>query len=293
MCILSDEVRTVAKTQIYISASSDNQRQLTVYANQVDSVNKWNSMILPVPFPSSIEFVNIEKYANFFTDLNNCFSDMNRLYASANLTRSAPSNFSRTLEIFEVGSYEASIVPTIADFQYVDPSFQLHTNIQLLTMLKQYYTENFGFIVCRLKQGMHTYHPFAYTHKLYKPNVLFTPTRHYHVHGKDTVHTDTADWDHEIYSPSTDLSKDPGYVFTNSSSVKWNFLPKEYQWAADQRLVRWVTKGASYPNIDITTTSYYQPPTAFVPVISSPSKTIIGLPMEFWERLHRIIGVLK
>jgi hypothetical protein len=105
----------------------------------------------------------------------------------------------------------------------------------------------------------------------------------------------TADWDHEIYSPMTDLHNDNDYECYTTEYVKWDYLPKDYRWAASVPLGRWIQKGNTYPNIDITTINRYRkepsPPPSPPPVPPEPV-WLLGQSIGFWDRLRRILGFI-
>ena len=112
------------------------------------------------------------------------------------------------LEVIDVGSYQVSTAFSITDLSRIDSSvFSLSHDVAAL--LATNYPDNFGFIICQLKQGAQSYHPFAYSHFSFSDDGtrLFVPTRHYHPHStkqsiwarvKEWV-SNTADWDHKIY----------------------------------------------------------------------------------------------
>ncbi len=228
MCIILTHVESVSNTQIYISSSKDRTRQIVIYTNKVDSPLE-NAMILPVPNPLSVELLNFSHYKDIFEDCNKCFRFLDdsyndshntrALYASASLPSRPP------LPVYTVGSYQASIVPSFADFDRLNLKI-LRVNPEVFKLLKDTYDSSFGFIVCQLRTGSHQYHPFAYTHDIHSSRLLFTPTLHYHL-GESSV---TADWDHIIYSPMTDLYTTGRYVFKNTNDVDWKKIPEAYRW---------------------------------------------------------------
>src|SRR5207248_7445223 len=95
------------------------------------------------------------------------------------------------LNVVDVGSFEASFVPTIPDFERLDERFRLPTGTwDQLPQYKQY-----GFTVFKLKPGAKVIHPMAFEFPRAAPARLFFPTVHIH-DGK--VH-DTATFDHALY----------------------------------------------------------------------------------------------
>ena len=228
MCIILARVESVSNTQLYISSSKTKERQLVIYTNKVTSPDS-NAMILPVPNPLSVELLNFRHYKDIFEDCQKCFrhyDDTRHLYATRSLACSASDSHRPVLPVYTIGSYQASIVPSLDDFDRLNTNI-LRVNPEVASLLRKTYDSEFGFLVCQLKRGNHQYHPFAYTHSIHSNRLLFVPTLHYHLGEKGS----SADWDHTIYSPMTDLFTNYGYSYVNSSSVQWDLLPSEYQWA--------------------------------------------------------------
>lgn len=67
----------VAKVYNYPVEGEDNQaiRQLTVYSNSIGNTNKDNIMILAVPHPESVEYIDLSDYQELFDDIYNDFVD--------------------------------------------------------------------------------------------------------------------------------------------------------------------------------------------------------------------------
>lgn len=246
MCIITETVEKVNATKIFTCFTEDESRQFLVYSNEVDTDSDTNCMVLPVPHPESVEFVNLSTYKRFFDDCEKNFKkrrahDMliGRAYAAASLERSV-----EPLPIHSVGSYLVSIVPTFYDFHRLDTrEFKLSND--LATLLSTTYTSEFGFLVCKLKQGHHAYHPFAYLHRRHSGGLLFIPTLHYHPHGYGMAKEVKADWDHVIYSVGTDLDTTnyDGYDYIPTDAIKYAKLPKDVQWILRYKLKRWTKTG--------------------------------------------------
>jgi hypothetical protein len=255
MCIILAQVEHVASTKIFTCLTENQTQQFLVYSNEVHTNEEDNAMILPVPNPESVRFVNLKKYANLFDDLEANFYKSRRssfnMYAS--LSRSAaldPVDRPR-LVVHDVGAYSASIVPSVNDFDRIDTAhFTIPDDLERI--LRETYDSQFGFIVCKLKQGKHNYHPFAYIHAKHSNNLLFIPTLHYHPHGYGLARSVEADWDHMIYSAATDLdtTNHDEYAFSPKDSIKFDKLPNEIGWIQNQRLKRW-TKYGSGKNRDL------------------------------------------
>ena len=252
MCILSATVETVAATKLFTSVLQNGQRQFVVYSNTVDTTVENNTMILPVPNPDTVQFVNLSTYKHFFEDVQSSFkkkydehTHSSMLYAS----RSAAAPFDRPLPVYAVGSYSVSIVPSVSDFYRLNRSeFSIDRDLPLL-LAQKYDDPTFGFLVCKLRKGNHSYHPFAYTHAIHKERLLFLPTYHIHPDGSKLTPEKYADWDHVIYAAETDLeqanldiSRSPEYYFSGWG-VDWTKLPAELQWMKNAHAQRIAIKG--------------------------------------------------
>lgn len=253
MCIILETVRSVSKTRIYTTVNEANTHQILVYQNTVDTQDG-NTMILPVPKPGSVKFVNLERYPNFFDDCEKCFKEERNMYSASYSCSLRSSTPQEPLPVFHVGSYQVSIAPSVHELHRADSRiFQLDPALE--TLLQDKYESHFGFLLCRLRPGSHTYHPLAYVHEKDPCRLLFVPTLHYHSHTKQTpghMNTTDADWDHRIYSTATDLDstwEDKMYCDT-TQPIKWQYLPKEFHNAAAKKMLRW-TKYGDWINKDL------------------------------------------
>jgi hypothetical protein len=257
MCIITSTVDSVSGTQIYVSSDETYRRQITIYSNRVDTPIE-NAMILAVPNPSSISFINFKHYSKVFDDLASCFGynfPARALGASATRSHS-------TLPVYSVGSYNASILETLNDFDRLNEEVY-EVNSGLIDFLQRKYgSSGLGFIVCQLKSGNHTYHPFAYTHHQHANGQLFVPTMHYHAHSYSSKRADDdyeADWGHIVYSPATNLrtSHWDDKVF-KENLVDWSKFPQEYRWAHNVEIDRWEKYG-NWKNCDLFATHTSDP----------------------------------
>jgi hypothetical protein len=210
MCIIAHPVDHVGATQIFVAPDASRQNQITVYSNVVNNTTENNSMILPVPYPDTISFVDLSNYPTFFKDCNDCFVVQNY---GARSGRSIMTNDSiggkKTLEVHRVGGYLASIAKSLDEIKQADSSIFNIPN-ECINVLDSY-PKGYGFIICKLEQGTKEYHPFAYTHAI--EDTLFIPTKHYHakkqLKKENSVHKmlfpemhrydDLETFDHDIY----------------------------------------------------------------------------------------------
>lgn len=202
MCCFSRPVERVANTNIFARSSKEG-RQFLVYSMTI-SAREDLAMILPIPVPkeskeAAVRFINLEKYPDFFQDMNKGFPpppSRSRNGSSLGLaTKSAP------LPVVEVGSFEASFVPSVKDFDRLDERFRLPTDVW--NKLPRY--KNYGFTVFKLKKGAKTIHPMAFEFPRTKPEKIFFPTVHIH-DGK--VH-DTAIFDHVLFCQRSEADTEP------------------------------------------------------------------------------------
>jgi hypothetical protein len=192
MCCFTGVVDSVSATRIFARAA-DQGRQYLVYSMHYQAQDEL-AMVLPLPTPKkaaedAVKFINLEKYDDFFGDMEKGFPRPRAkgfAGAAGGLGLSKPD-----LAVVEVGSFEASFVPTVADFARLDKRFRLPEGTwEKLPGYKQY-----GFAVFKLKADKTKVHPMAFSFPRAKPREIFFPTVHIH-DGK--VH-DTADFDHMLY----------------------------------------------------------------------------------------------
>ena len=195
MCCFSQPVRSVHSTNIF-ARPADERRQFLVYSMALDA-RKELAMILPLPVKTpaaenGVDFIDLLGYPNFFADLEQGFP--NRRNSRA-LGESASHASAATLKVLQVGSFEASFVPTVTDFSRLDERFRLPENVW--GNLPAYGA--YGFAVFKLKPGAMTVHPMAFSFPRQNTNALFFPTVHIHdgkVHSK-------AGFDHNLFCQPT------------------------------------------------------------------------------------------
>lgn len=195
MCCFSRAVELVGATKIFARGRRDGYQALVYSMNVLAS--EAVAMILPLPVPvgaadDAVRFVDLSGYPRFFEDLRSAFPSM----AFAPLSRgAAPAELveRQKLVVHRVGSFEASFVPTLADFARLDERFRLSPDVW--GQLPQY--ADWGFAVFQLSPSgdEQTLHPMAFEFPRRDPSALFFPTVHVH---DGTVH-DTAHFDHDLY----------------------------------------------------------------------------------------------
>lgn len=207
MCCFSQPVELVADTNIF--AKSDRERQFLVYSMSFAAPSDL-AMVLPLPVPpgsseDAVRFINLQLYPTFFVDMRNGFP---RSF-SGPLTRQKPvSADAPRLRVHDVGEFEASFVPRIADFERLEERFRIPPDVW--DELPAYH--DYGFAVFKLKASASSafggsdrnprrVHPMAFTFPRRRPELLYFPTVHIH---DGEVHP-RAIFDHMLY-----CQPDPG-----------------------------------------------------------------------------------
>ena len=194
MCIFAQPVISVNNTQIFARLSGKGSQYL---AYQMDyRSDEQNAMILPLPVSQpasddSVRFIDLKGYESFFDDLANGFPFVPHSGIGCGGLESKDAA-EGMLEVFEVGNYIASFVPTLADFDRVDPKFRLPA--ETWDNIPGY--QNFGFAVFQLAAGSLKPHPMALEFSTQTDNQeIFFPTIHIH---DGEVHQ-TEQFDHALY----------------------------------------------------------------------------------------------
>lgn len=197
MCCFSQPVLSVSATNIFAREAPDG-RQYLAYDMTLSAAEDL-AMILPLPVPlgtsdDALTFLDLSGYAELFDDLASGF--LEAVSMGLELTRAIPASASfEPLAVVDVGSFEASFVPSIGDFDRLDARFRLPPDVW--PNLPGY--ADFGFAVFKLKKGNKRIHPMAFIFPRADANALFFPTVHVH---DGEVHVD-ADFDHALYCQST------------------------------------------------------------------------------------------
>ncbi len=182
----------VSGTKIF--ARVENGIQELVYSMSVTTPGDV-AMVLPLPIAlgsgeSALRFVDLSGYDTFFDDLAQLFFMPMVASVAKGLQQSRAA--APKLVVHNVGSFEASFVPTIADFDRLDPRFRLPT--QIWDQKREY--ARFGFAVFKLKKGKSArIHPMAMRFPTAEPSSIFFPTLHVH----DGKLRERAKFEHHLY----------------------------------------------------------------------------------------------
>lgn len=200
MCCFSGPVKDVSGTKIFARGGKGG-REFVVYEMEFEAAADV-AMILPLPVPAKtlegdVRFLDLSEYEHFFSDLEAGFpAPLRSPAAGAFGLGGGGLGGAPNLAVVEVGEFEASFVPTVADFARLDERFRLPADTWLKS-LPQY--KEFGFAVFKLKSGHHKVHPMAFDFPRRNPLPLFFPTVHIH---DGEVHAN-ADFDHTLYLQAT------------------------------------------------------------------------------------------
>jgi hypothetical protein len=187
MCVFSQNVRHVSATRIFGRISG--QLQYLTYEMRLVAETEV-AMILPLPIRAGgsmpVTFIDLSDYPDFFTDLERCFPrpvtrslDLGGAVAGAG-----------SIPVHRVGAFDASFVPSLAEFGRLDPRFRLSDEV----WRKLPYSD-FGFAVFQLRPGDSRVHPMALSFTTRHPSAVFFPTAHVH---DGAVHS-IARFDHSLY----------------------------------------------------------------------------------------------
>lgn len=189
MCIFTGPVHVEA-TRIFARLEGEEGTQIVAYEMQV-SLDQEGAMVLPLPLHFSrreLGLVDLGEYTDFFEDLDYCFPK--------NLPRSTvvmEMDASELIEVQRVGAFDASFLPTLADFDRLDPIFQMPPGTW--DKLEQY--QDYGFAVFKLRTGEEQHvHPMAFRFASRDMGRLFFPT--VHVHNRKVK--PKAVFDHALYA---------------------------------------------------------------------------------------------
>ncbi len=199
--MFSQPVERVARTRIFARAGDDGT-QLLAYAMSVTAAGPV-AMVLALPTPprpgeDAVRFIDLSGYADLFDDLAAAFPR-----PQASRSAPAPAALGATLTVHMVGDFEASFVPTVADFGRLDARFRLPDNVwHKLPVLADR-----SFAVFQLRGDGPAaavdgeVHPMAFAFERRDPSTLFFPTVHVH----DGSVPRRARFDHTLYWQSSSL----------------------------------------------------------------------------------------
>jgi hypothetical protein len=242
MCVFSFDPRTfpaakpveVTSTRIFARGLADG-RQILVYSMRYSSEVDV-AMILPLPTPGSspedaVFFIDISGYGSFFQEMESGFPpEPVEQYEGLALSAMGTGDGSqRILAVHDVGSFEASFVPTQEDFSRLDPRFRLPEGV--LDRLPMY--RDYGFAVFKLKPGRLEPHPMAFHFPRRNAGELYFPTVHVH----DGTVPEKAKFDHLLYCQPAPSSADGWEISRTWRRPSWHELaPEGRELTSDEKL---------------------------------------------------------
>ena len=117
MCMFTAPVESVTETKIF-ARSLPEGRQIIVYRMALNTKQDV-AMVLPIPVKAgsgekAVQFVDLSGYSQLLRDLEGLFSDSLGAAAADHFADAEP-----TLEVQDVGAFEATYVPALADFAQI------------------------------------------------------------------------------------------------------------------------------------------------------------------------------
>lgn len=255
MCCFSGEIDHVGATRIF-ARHVDAGRQAVAYAMSF-SAGADVAMLLPIPTPAgsaedAVRFVDLAGDPHLFDHLD-------RLFPPPPASRGGreggplPLDGPRQLEVHQVGAFEASFVPGLADMSRLDARFRLPEGAwqvlarrgrreQVFPQLTQAQWDalpdyrDWGFCVFKLRAGAEQEaHPMAFTFPTRSPKRLFFPTVHVH----DGTFPLEAGFDHTLYL-QTNLALD------GRAAVEWEESRGPAHAAMDVAATQGLVNGAEH-----------------------------------------------
>ncbi len=229
MCIINNPVELVQNTKLFVSLNKNKDKQIVVYSNKVSNQHNNNAMILPCPNPTSVQFHRMDKYKAFFDDLNKNFrKERVPLRSMTNSFSTDRCVLKSYIKVQDIGSYMVSVVNNIDDFSRINPDYFI-VNPDVVEIFKNEYPKEFGYIVCKLKNGKQiNYEPLAYSHLLYEKNKVLIPTLHFHPSndGYNSAKKEKLadDWSHDIYIMNCLASDHNKNLYNKMKNIHHNYI---------------------------------------------------------------------
>jgi hypothetical protein len=227
MCCFAGPVVSVDNTRIFARLSDGGSqdapaKQLLAYQMTYKS-ERPNAMILPIPAvldaeESSIRFIDLSTYEDFFADLRRGFPGKHR---AGILSRTLPSAAveSQVIEVHEVGKFIASFVPKVNDFARLDQRFVIPKEVW--AQIPEY--DDYSFAVFQLSNLEGEVHPIAFEFATRLPETIFFPTIHIH---DGEVHS-TEHFSHELYAQHPAFDKLTSWSYTAEPDAKTKLVRSE------------------------------------------------------------------
>lgn len=219
MCCFSQPVISVSATNIFARAG-EGGRQFLAYSMTINA-DKELAMVLPLPVKvgsdeKDVSFIDLSGYTGFFADLRSGFPERRSWNLGALSRRADTEAATPPLAVVNVGSFEASFVPTMKDFPRLDERFRISDDAW--KMIPEYH--GYGFAVFKLKPGAATVHPMAFSFPRRNTKALFFPTVHIH---DGQLHPKAA-FDHVLYCQPSEHERLALAAWRESDSIAKRFM---------------------------------------------------------------------
>lgn len=197
MCIFTSPVAAVSDTRIFARMAGPG-RQYVAYEMSFAAAGD-TAMVLPLPVASrdertALRFIDLSATPDFFDRIGEFVWMLEERRGTGDLLGGGGEPVRPPLAVHEVGAFEASFVPAVADFERLDARFRLAAGVW--QQLPQY--QDYGFAVFKLRAtgsaAQHA-HPMAFEFSTRLDGHLFAPTVHIH----DGTVSPTAWFDHIVY----------------------------------------------------------------------------------------------
>lgn len=193
MCCFSQPTE-VRGTSIFARKTAPT-RQALVYQMEYAAKSP-TAMILPLPLAlpateRAVSWTDLKAYPQFFSDLASGYPQEESHGLFERSAKSAAPPPQAPLEVHAVGDFVASLVPTMNDFDRLDPRFAIKKDVW--SAIPEYV--DYGFAVFQLERLGGTPHPIAFEFESRLPDALYLPTVHIH---DGTVHAQDQ-FDHTLY----------------------------------------------------------------------------------------------
>ena len=200
MCIIADNVKEVSNTKIVSFQTAYTldggqtviPAQLVIYSANINSDVNSNALILPIYNPGNdyqtIIPLDLSDLPDIITNISNKFNTWFPTREKLLWSQSdsfSENSYSANLQVFTVGDYKFSIMPSKLDFNRLDRT-QLHINAASKVAI-DVHSMDYSFIVYQFFQrGKLEVTPFGYICQSYGTNSMIIPTVHGHPHDNFT-----------------------------------------------------------------------------------------------------------
>jgi len=235
MCCFSGAISRIGNTRIFARAT-DSDTQYLVYQMEY-AADTDLAMILPLPTPpnaseAALRFIDLSAYPQFFQDLAQGFPKPRSLPALGESTAQSD------LQVQRVGSFDASFVPSRAEFARLDARFRIAD--ELWDEFPEYH--DYGFAVFKLRPDAHTVHPMAFEFPMRDARLLFFPTVHIHNNKVEA----NAYFDHDLF-----CQHHVGWLRSYDNAQAFMNIPATQGIVAPDKRVERLTVRGIHPNSDI------------------------------------------